>query len=208
MIAAVVFDFGGVVVEWNMRALFREFLEGDELDRFLADVLTPADNLRCDLGTPLAQVVDEVTARHPHYEVPLAAWRDRWIETIPGPIPGTERLIGDLRTAGYRILGLSNFSAETFPLCRERYPVFEQFDDIVISGEAGVAKPDPRIYQLLLDRNSLRPDQAVFLDDSPTNVNGAIAVGMAAFGFTTAEQAAVDLRSVGVELLPGSATAR
>ncbi|MFN8050409.1 MAG: HAD family phosphatase [Acidimicrobiales bacterium] len=198
-IRAVVLDFGGVVVDWDMSALFREFFpRPDDLDRFLRDVLTPAENLRCDLGTPLATVVAELVEAHPHHRAPLEAWRDRWIETIPGEIEGTAELVSDLRTAGYPVLGLSNFSAETFPWCRERYPVFESFDDIVISGEVGVAKPQPEVYTLLCSRNGLEPHEAVFLDDSPTNVDGARAVGMASFLFTTVEQARADLRSIGV----------
>lgn len=196
---AVVFDFGGVVVEWNMRALFVEFFDDDsEMDAFLAEVLTPAENLRCDLGTPLATVVGELVERHPQHRMPLEAWRDRWIETIPGEIDGTAELIADLRSLGLRLLGLSNFSAETFPWCRARYDVFEQFDDIVLSGEVGVAKPDPAIYRLVCERSGIEPADAVFLDDAPTNVAGAHAVGMSAFLFTTADQARADLRSVGI----------
>src|SRR5437762_2386167 len=91
---AVVFDFGGVVVRWDMRALFTPmFASHDDMERFLGEVLTPAENLRCDLGTPLATVVGDLAARYPHYREPLEAWRDRWIETIPGDIPGTAELI-------------------------------------------------------------------------------------------------------------------
>ena len=95
-------------------------------------------------------------------------------------------------------LGLSNFSAETFPWCRARYDVFEQFDDIVLSGEVGIAKPHPAIYRLVCERSGIEPSEAVFLDDSPTNVAGAHAVGMPAFLFTDVDRARADLRSVGL----------
>ena len=200
-ILAVVWDFGGVVVEWNLRHLFSEFFDdAADMERFLAEVLTPAENLRCDLGTPLAEVVAELIERSPAHRAPLEAWRDRWIDTIPREIPGTAALLADLRSAGYRLLGLSNFSAETFPWCRARYPVFEAFDDIVISGEVGIAKPQPEVYTLLCARNRLLPAQAVFFDDSPTNVAGAHAVGMPAFAFTTADQARADLRTLGIDV--------
>lgn len=195
---AVVFDFGGVVVEWSMRALFVEFFpEPADLEHFLAEVLTPAENLRCDLGTPLAQVVGELVERHPDHRLPLEAWRDRWIDTIPREIPGTADLIAEVRAAGHLVLGLSNFSAETFPWCRERYPVFAQFDDIVLSGEVGLAKPDPAIYRLVCERSGISPGRAVFLDDVATNVAAAHAVGMGAHLFTTADQARADLRASG-----------
>ena len=96
------------------------------------------------------------------------------------------------------MLGLSNFSSETFPWCRERFEVFGRFEDIVISGEAGVAKPDPQIYELLCERNGIEPAEAVFLDDSVINVEGALAVGMAAFHFTDTPQARRDLARLGV----------
>jgi len=199
MISTVVFDFGGVVVEWSMRALFDQFFdESIELDHFLSEVLTPAENLRCDLGVPLATVVGDLVERHPGHRAPLEAWRDRWIETIPGEIPGTAALIAELRSSGYRIAGLSNFSAETFPWCRAEYAIFEQFDDIVISGDVGLAKPQPEIFQLVCDRNGIEPSQAVFLDDSPANVQGALDAGWSAFVFTSAEQARADLASIGV----------
>lgn len=195
----MIFDFGGVVVDWDMRHLFRQvFDDHDEMETFLAEVLTPAENLRCDLGTPLATVVGELAERHPHHRGALEAWRDRWIETIPREIPGTADLIDELIAAGHPVLGLSNFSAETFPWCRRRYPVFERFDGIVLSGEVGVSKPDPAIYRLVCERNGIEPSDAVFLDDSPTNVAGARAVGMPAFLFTGVAQARQDLRSVGV----------
>lgn len=193
-----VFDFGGVVVQWSMRALLVEFFDDDAgLDHFLTHVLTPADNVRCDLGAPIAGVVGEIVERHPEHRVPLEAWRDRWIETIPGEIPGTAELIADLRAAGHPVLGLSNFSAETFPSCRAKYPIFEEFDDIVLSGEHGIGKPQPEIYHLLCERNRIGPSDAVFFDDSPGNVAGAHAIGMGAHLFTTAEQARLDLRSDG-----------
>lgn len=200
-VRAVVFDFGGVVVEWNMRALFQEFFdEPAEMERFLTDVLTPAENFRCDLGTPLAVVVGELVERHPEHRAALEAWRDRWIDTIPADIPGTADLIAELRAAGYLVLGLSNFSAETFPWCRERYPIFEQFHDIVLSGEVGFGKPQAEIYELVCSRNGIEPHQAVFLDDSQVNVAGAHAVGMGAYLFTDVEQARADLRSVGIDV--------
>lgn len=201
MVRAAIFDFGGVVVEWNIRALLAEFFDDPaDLDHFLTDIFTPADNVRCDLGAPIADVVAEIVERHPAHRTPLEAWRDRWIETIPREIPGTAELITDLRSAGYLVLGLSNFSAETFPLCRAKYPVFAAFDDIVISGEHGIGKPQPEIYHLVCERSGIQPADAVFLDDSPGNVTGAHAVGMGAHLFTDAAQARLDLRADGFEL--------
>lgn len=194
-VAAVIFDFGNVVVRWSMPALFSEFFDDPaDMDRFLSEVLTPAENLRCDLGTPLAEIVDELISAHPHHEKPLTAWRDRWIDTLPGPVTGTEELIDDLLAGGYGVYGLSNFSAETFPWAVERYPVFHRFHGIVLSGEEGVAKPDPAIYTTLTERYGLDIGSCVFMDDSPANVAGAHEVGMAAFLFTDTNSARATLR--------------
>ena len=200
-IRAVVLDFGGVVVDWDMRHLFRKvFDDEEEMEYFLTHVLTPAENHRCDAGVPLSQVVAETSERHPRYAHALEAWRDRWIETVPAAIPGAEDLIDGLNRSGYLVLGLSNFSAETFPICRANYPVFERFDDIVISGDVGTAKPGSEIYLLLCERNGVRPDEAVFLDDSPANVDGALAVGMQALLFTDTRSARAALADLGVWL--------
>jgi 2-haloacid dehalogenase len=194
-----VFDFGGVVVDWDMRYLFRQVFDDEsEMEHFLANVLTPAENHRCDSGVPLAQVVAETSAANPDYAFALEAWRDRWIETVPRMIPGAEVLIADLRAEGLLVLGLSNFSAETFPLCRAKYPVFEEFDDIVISGDVGISKPAPEIYLLVCERNGIGPEQAVFLDDSQANVDGALAVGMHAVRFTDTAAAREALASYGL----------
>lgn len=198
-ISTVVVDFGGVVVDWDLRHLFRTVFDDEaDMERFLGTVLTPEQNLRCDLGMSLADLVDELAAQHPADTHALDAWRDRWIETIPSVIDGTIELLDDLAAAGFGLLGLSNFSAETFPLCRDAHPVFHRFSDIVLSGELGVAKPDPLIYTTLLDRNGIEPQRAVFIDDSPHNVEGALAVGMSAVHFVGPDATRTALEELGL----------
>ncbi len=198
-VTTVVFDLGGVVVDWDLRHLFRSVFDDDvAMERFLAEVLTPDQNLRCDLGMPLADLVDELAAEHPADRHALEAWRDRWIETIPRVIDGTIDLIDDLAAAEVAVLALSNFSAETFPLCRDAHPVFHRFDDICLSGDLGIAKPDPRIYRTLLDRNGVSPSEAVFIDDSHVNVIGARDVGMTAVHFESPQATRAALAAHGV----------
>lgn len=200
-IDTIVFDFGGVVVDWNMRHLFDVVFDGrDDLDYFLTEVLSPAENLRCDLGTPLAEVTDALSAAHPEYAFALDAWRTRWVETVPHLIEGTVPLLDELRAADYRLLGLSNFSAETFPLCAAKHQVFDRFEDIILSGEIGIAKPDAGIYTQLLERNGVDPASSVFIDDSPKNVIGARAVGMAGIHFESAAQTRAELIALGVAI--------
>src|SRR5215218_953502 len=152
------------------------------MERFLAEVWTPAHNQRCDSGEPYADVIAEVVAEHPEHEAAIRAAWDRWIETIPGEVEGSLELLTELRDAGYPQYGLTNFSAETLPLIAH-YPQLGVLDEIVASGHVGVTKPDPAIYRIVLDRAGVDASDAVFLDDSPTNVEGAIAVGMPAVLF-------------------------
>ena len=200
MIEAIVWDLGNVLVRWDVRALYRTiFDDAEEMERFLSEVWTPALNLRCDSGEPYADVIAEVVAEHPEHEAAIRAAWDRWIETIPGPVEGSLELLQDLRDAGYRQFGLTNFSAETLPLIGH-YPHFELLDDVVASGHVGVTKPDPTIYRIVLDRAGVEPGQAVFLDDSEPNVAGARAVGMHAIVFTDAASARRELAALGVRV--------
>ena len=193
-------DVGNVLVQWDVRALYRTiFDDPDEMERFLSEVWTPAHNLRCDSGEPYADVIAEVVAEHPEHEAAIRAAWDRWIETIPGEVEGSLDLVTDLRDAGYRQYGLTNFSAETLPLIAH-YPVMDLLDDIVASGHVVVTKPDRAIYAIVLDRAGVAADEAVFLDDSPTNVEGARAVGMHAVLFTDAPAARAALVDLGVRV--------
>lgn len=208
-ITCVAFDFGRVVVDWDPRHLFRQvFTDHDEMEHFLAHVLTPDENLRLDLGMPLAELVADLVERHPDSSVALEAWRDRWVETIPGPIAGTADLIAELLGAGLRVVGLSNFSAETFALVRRPNDVFDAMHDIVLSGHHGVAKPDPAIFELLCKRNAVQPHNVVFFDDAVGNVTAAARLGFHSRLFTDAATARHDLVELRVlDATPGAADA-
>ncbi len=202
-IRCIALDFGGVVVEWDLRNLFRTvFADETEMEHFLEHVLTPEENLRLDLGMPLADLVDDLARRHPTCRAALEAWRDRWTETIPGAGEGTAELIDELIAAELRVVGLSNFSAETFAWIRHDHDVFDRLHDIVLSSEVGLAKPDPAIFRLLCARNGLGPGQIVFFDDNVVNIESATAVGLHGRLFTDAAAAREDLAALGV--LPGS----
>jgi len=176
----VIFDFGGVLVDWNPRHLYRRLFPGDPagMERFLAEVCTPAWNQQQDAGRPWADAIAELVGRHPENADLIRAYRERWDETLAGPIDGSVAILGELRDAGHRLLGLTNWSHETFPLARARYPFFGWFDGIVVSGEERLIKPDPRLYARLLERYAVDPARAVFIDDSLPNVEAAIALGL------------------------------
>lgn len=200
-IELVIWDVGNVLVRWDLRALYRRLFDDEaEMERFLAEVWTEERNLRCDRGEPYASVIAEAVAEHPHHETAIRAAWERWIETIPGEVPGSLDLLRATKVAGCRAWGLSNFSLETFPLIADRYPHLGELEGVVLSGEVQVTKPDPRIYEIVLDRAGVERQRAVFLDDSPTNVSGALAVGLDAIRFVDAEQAREELRARGVAI--------
>jgi 2-haloacid dehalogenase len=177
---AVVFDLGGVLIDWNPRYLYRQLFAGDDagMERFLAEVTTPEWNLQQDAGRPWDEAVEVLTRQHPEYAELIAAYRDRWPETLGEAIGPTVDVLDELRHVGIRLFALSNWSAETFPVARPRYPFLEWFEGIVISGEVRITKPDERVYRHLLERYGLDPATTVFIDDSEANVRAAQGLGM------------------------------
>jgi 2-haloacid dehalogenase len=184
-VRSVIFDLGGVVLDWNPRHLYRRLFDGDEaaMERFLAQVCTSAWNEELDRGLPLDEGVARLQRRHPHHAELVAAWRDRWGEMIAGEIAGAAELLLEVKAAGLGVYALSNWSAETWPQALRRFPILGRFDGIVISGHEGLVKPDPAIYRLLLERYGLEADGCLFVDDSPRNVEGARRVGLDALRF-------------------------
>jgi len=204
-ITTVIFDIGNVLIQWDVRALFSTvFADPDELDRFLSDGWTPADNDRCDRGEPFAVVIADAQARSPHWAGQIALAWDRWIEMVPGVVEGSFEIADELSDRRVRLLALSNFSTETFSLIRSTHRVFDHFDDIVLSGEHGVAKPDPEIFDLLCARNSVTPAECLFVDDVSINTAAASALGFDVVTFTDSASLRRDL--VARHLLPSAQT--
>lgn len=177
MVRNIVFDFGGVLVDWNPEYLFRDvFSDRAELDHFLENVCNSDWNERQDAGRPLSEAVRTLQEKHPEYHEQIRRYYDEWTTMLRGPIVRNVALLEPLK-ARFRLFGLSNWSAETFPIARDLYPFFDMFEGIVISGEEGMKKPDERIYRVLLDRYGLRADECLFIDDSEPNVRAAGALG-------------------------------
>lgn len=185
---AVVFDIGGVLIDWNPRHLYRKLFAGndDAMERFLAEVCTPDWNHAQDAGRPFAEAVAELSSRHPQHARLIAAYQTRWPEMVAGAIEGTGEIVRGLKRQGVNLFALTNFSTETFPLVRHRFEVLDLFDGFVVSGELGVAKPDPEIYRHLLTTHGLNANSCVFIDDQPVNVAAAAALGFDAIAFSDA----------------------
>lgn len=198
-IDAVIFDLGGVLIDWNPRHLYRKlFANAAEMERFLAEVCTPAWNLEQDRGRPWAQAIAELSARHPDQAELIAAYRARWPEMLNGVIAGTVALLERLDDAGVPLYALTNWSAETWPYAERLYPFLERFRAIVVSGRIGLVKPEPAIYRHALARFGLIAERTLFIDDAARNVEGARVVGLIAVRFAGAEALARDLARLGL----------
>jgi 2-haloacid dehalogenase len=199
-IRAVVFDLGGVCIDWDPRYLYRKLFDGDDeaMERFLAEVCNQEWNAQQDSGRPWADAIESLSREHPESRALIEAFRERWSEMLGGAIEETVQILDELRTAGVPIFALSNWSAETFPLARPRFPFLDWFDGIVISGAEGIRKPDPRIFRLLLERHGLRVETTAFVDDVAENVAAAEAIGMVGLVFRDGDTLRRDLRRLGL----------
>jgi 2-haloacid dehalogenase len=195
----VVFDLGGVLIDWDPRHLYRElFSDEAAMESFLAHVTTPAWNAEQDAGRSWAEAVTALAQRHPEQRELIEAFHRRWPEMLAGAIDGSVAILERLRAAGVRLFALSNWSAEMFPIARTRFPFLAWFDGIVISGEIGAIKPDPRIFEHLIDRYAIEPSSTVFIDDNAANVDAAAKLGFVALRFVDPGLLSDDLQRLGL----------
>ena len=183
----LIFDFGGVLIDWNPHYLYDSYF-GDRArtDWFLANICTMKWNEQVDAGKPMAEATAELVAKFPEWKKEIEMYFGRWIEMIGEAIPGMYELLLELKARGHRLFGLSNWSAETFVQIKEDFPALKLLEGMVVSGYVKCLKPSPEIYQLLLDRYSLKASDCIFIDDNAANVAGAEAVGIRGILFTGA----------------------
>lgn len=201
-INTVVFDVGGVLLGWDPRNVYRGLIADEaEMEAFLSTVTTMEWNAEQDRGRTIAEGVRLLTETHPQHAALIAAYYDEHLVALSGEVDGSIDLLRDLHIGGVRLLALTNYSAETFPLARSAYDFFELFEGIVVSGEEKVSKPDPEIYQRLLDRYAVDPARAVYVDDNQPNVDAALEIGFAAaVRFTTAAALRAELEWLGLPI--------
>ena len=197
---AVLFDLGAVLIDWNPRYLYRPLFKGDDaaMERFLEEIVPNWWNREIDAGKPFADAVAERIREFPGHAQMISLWKDRWEAMLQDAIHDSVDILAELRSRGYRLYALTNWSAETFPLARRRFGFLEWFEDIVVSGEVGLAKPDPRIFALTIDRCRLNPAHTLFIDDSPHNVDAGRNAGLHALHFQSPAGLRSDLTRMGL----------
>jgi len=199
---AIIFDYGNVLLSWDPRALYRKLLDDDAaIEKFLNDVHFFEWNRVNDASPSLEKNVADLCAEFPHYSDLIRAYDLRYEDSLVGPIEPVVSILGALKQSGYRLYGLSNWPGNKFSLVRGHYPFFEWLDDMVISGEVGVAKPDPRIFDLLLAKIGRPAVECLLIDDSLTNVEAARRLGFQTIHYQSPIQLQADLEhQLGVSL--------
>ena len=196
----VIFDLGGVLIDWDPRHLYRKLFAGDEaaMEAFLATVCTHDWNRCQDAGRSFAEGARLLKAEHPEKAALIDAYGARFDEMMPGPIAGSVEILADLQQRGVSLYGLTNFSAETYPPTVARFEFLRWLRGVVVSGEVGVIKPDPRIYEIAIERFAIDPHRAVYIDDVPINAEAAVRFGIHGIHFTSATLLRVELTSLGL----------
>jgi 2-haloacid dehalogenase len=194
----VIFDLGGVLIDWDPRHLYRKLFAGDDaaMEHFLATVCTNEWNREQDAGRLCAEATRLLQARHPDHAELIAAYYDRFDEMMAGPVPGTVEILAELRARRTPLYALTNFSAETYrPACK-RFVFLSWFDGVVVSGEVGALKPEARIFEILCSRHNIDPGRAVFIDDVAANAEGARRFGIHGIRFTDATALRAELAAL------------
>ncbi len=200
MIQTIIFDLGGVLIDWNPQYLYRKIITDEsEMRHFLENICTPDWNEEQDGGRSVQDATDYLLAKHPEHTDNIRAFYGRWPEMLGGAITGTVEIFKELKAKGaYKIYALTNWSAETFPVALEQFDFLGWFDGIVVSGTEKDRKPFASFYQTLLNRYQVNPAEAVFIDDNVRNVHAAEALGIAAIPFTTPEALREELIARGI----------
>ncbi|RDD83757.1 HAD family phosphatase [Dyella tabacisoli] len=195
----VIFDLGGVLIDWNPRHLYRQLFDDENaMERFLHEVCNQHWNEQQDAGRPWREAIAQLSAQFPQHAALIEAYRARWVEMLGGPMHDSVAIFDELRARGVRLYALTNWSQETFPVAWELYPFLHAFEGIVVSGQEGMAKPDPAIFQRLLTRYRVDATRTVYIDDAPRNVEAAARLGMHALWFRDATSLRRELVGLGL----------
>lgn len=202
-IKTIIFDLGGVLIDWNPEYVYRKIFDNDEkkIKWFLTEICPYSWNEPQDAGKSIAEATQEKIAEFPEYREWIEAYYGRWEEMLGGSIKPTVEVLKSLKeNKSYQLLALTNWSAETFPTALRHFDFLHWFDGIVVSGEEKTRKPFPEFYQILFDRYEVNPSEAVFIDDNLANVEAGQKLGLNAIAFKEADLLKKDLEKLGVTL--------
>jgi 2-haloacid dehalogenase len=195
----IVFDIGGVLIDWNPRYLYRKiFSDSEEMEFFLREVCSPEWNAQADAGKSYHDAINELIPLYPQYEECIRLYLERWEEMVGGIYPQVVNILEDLQDAGYPLAALSNWPADTFPIVQAKYEFLDWFDPLLISGRIGYKKPDPEFFDILLCKIDRDPAECIFIDDTVDNIKIANELGISTIHFQSAQQLAAELSGMGV----------
>jgi len=197
----IIFDLGGVLVDWNPEYLYSKIFDQDQkkMDWFLQNICTNEWNMEQDAGRSFKEGTEILLNKYPQYETWIRAYFDRWEEMLKGEIKGTVLILNKLNDLNEKKLyALTNWSAETFPLARARFSLLKIFKGIVVSGVENTRKPFPKIYEILLNRYQLKADKCLFIDDNQDNIDAALRMGMVTIHFRDSNQLNKELVQLGI----------
>jgi 2-haloacid dehalogenase len=196
MIKTVIFDFGGVLIDWNPRYLYRSIFDDEkETEHFLSNICTSDWNEEQDAGRTLQEATEYLVGRFPQHQPHIEAYYSRWEEMLGGVFQGTVEILKELKESKkYQLLGLTNWSAETFPVAQKKYDFLNWFDGIVVSGEEKCRKPYPEFYNILLNRYNVEAEKALFIDDNVRNLKAAEELGIQTVHFISPEDLRLSLK--------------
>ena len=202
-IKTIIFDLGGVLIDWNPEYLYLDIFGGDrvKMNAFFEHVCTMDWNENQDAGYPLAQATEDRIALFPEYEILIKKYYGQWEEMLGEAISGSVQVLKKLiENPNFRVVALTNWSAETFPVALKRFDFLHWFEGIVVSGTEKTRKPYPEIYQITLDRFNIAPSETLFIDDNLRNIKGAEALGINGIHFSTPEKLITDLNNFKINL--------
>ena len=199
-INTVIFDLGGVLIDWNPEYLYRKiFYNDDDMRYFLENICTSAWNQEQDAGYPLAKATTELAFKYPQYDAEIKAYYVRWQEMLGGYNKECVSILENLhQKKNCPLFALTKWAGETIYTAKNMYPFLNLFEGIVVSGDERIKKPDPRLYQILIDRYSIQPSKSIFIDDTKINVEAAIDVGFQAIHFISANQLQEEMQKWGL----------
>jgi 2-haloacid dehalogenase len=199
-IESIIFDFGGVLVGWDPRNLYRHYFPGQPqaMEDFLTEINFSEWNLQQDKGRRFAEATALLSAEFPQHAHLINAYFENYEKSITGPIEGSVAILKLLKAKRYSLYGLTNWSNETFPRARKQYDFFDLFDDIIVSGDINMLKPDPAIFDFTLQKIGRTAEECAYIDDSLPNVRQANKMNFNGIHFTSAAQLEKDLTRLGL----------